>query len=231
MTEGKMQLDPRTKLFLLLIANFLLFFHLGVRTEALFVIFLCVLLVLSGKSRTGFLGAVFYVSVLYVSNRVMAHNQTNFWAILGLMITFVEKFFPCILAGFFAFTTTKVSEWIASMQKLHFPRHIIIPLMVLFRFFPTVRADYHHIRNAMKFRGIAVTVFDVIKQPFLTIEYIFVPLLMSATNTALDLSASSLSRGISAPTAHSSYTNVEFQLQDWLVWGSILTIFALYGGR
>ena len=40
------------------------------------------------------------------------------------------------------------------MKKLHLPEQIIIPMSVIFRFFPTVVEEYNAIGDAMKMRGI-----------------------------------------------------------------------------
>lgn len=52
--------------------------------------------------------------------------------------------------GYITVRTTTVSEFVASMKKLHLPEQIIIPMSVIFRFFPTVVEEYNAIGDAMK---------------------------------------------------------------------------------
>ena len=51
---------------------------------------------------------------------------------------FFMRFVPGIMMGYITVRTTTVSEFVASMKKLHLPEQIIIPMSVIFRFFPTV---------------------------------------------------------------------------------------------
>ena len=62
---------------------------------------------------------------------------------------------PCFITGAYAFTTTSASEFICSMRRMHAPEAVVIPCVVVIRFFPTIAEDYRQIRNAMALRGIA----------------------------------------------------------------------------
>lgn len=67
---------------------------------------------------------------------------------------FFMRFVPGIMMGYITVRTTTVSEFVAAMKKLHLPEQIIIPMSVIFRFFPTVVEEYNAIGDAMKMRGI-----------------------------------------------------------------------------
>ena len=61
----------------------------------------------------------------------------------------IRMLLPCLITGAFAFTTTSPGEFTAALRRMHVPEAVIIPCIVVIRFFPTLREDYRHIRNAM----------------------------------------------------------------------------------
>lgn len=50
----------------------------------------------------------------------------------------------------------------ASMERMHIPQKITIPMSVMFRFFPTVGEEYGSIADAMRMRGIRFGARDII---------------------------------------------------------------------
>ncbi|MFD1899526.1 hypothetical protein GQR36_04045 [Enterococcus termitis] len=77
----------------------------------------------------------------------------------------------------------------------------------------------------MKYRGIAVTTLDLFIHPFQTMEYIIVPILMTAENTSIDLSSAALVRGLVNPTLHTSVYDIRLNVQDY-----ILIVLLIVGG-
>src|SRR5690625_7149235 len=84
------------------------------------------------------------------------------------------------------------------------------------RFFPTIREDYHRIRQAMVFRGIGTGFWDLVKHPIQTLEFILIPLLMNATQVSEDLTISSLTKGLSLPGKHTSIVQLKMTAYDWI---------------
>ena len=76
------------------------------------------------------------------------------------------------------------------------PEAVVIPCVVVIRFFPTIAEDYRQIRNAMALRGIASGGWGLVRHPAQSLEYILIPLLMNATNVAQDLSVAALTKGL-----------------------------------
>lgn len=44
-----------------------------------------------------------------------------------------------------------------AMQRMHLPQAVTIPLVVMFRYIPTLGIEYRQIKNAMAIRGISDT--------------------------------------------------------------------------
>jgi len=69
---------------------------------------------------------------------------------------------------------------------------------------------------------------DLFLHPFQTMEYIIVPILMSAENTSLDLSSAALVRGLANPTTHTSIYEIRLKIQDYVLIG-ILVLSGIIG--
>lgn len=214
----RLRLDPRTKLFLLLEANLLLFCHVDTRTEALLTGFFLLLLFLSGRIRAGVRFALIYAVLLALSLIEPPTHGTGAWlAIFPMLAVGIRMLLPCLITGAFAFTTTTPGEFTAALRRMRIPEAVIIPCIVVIRFFPTLREDYRHIRNAMALRGIPSGGGSLLRHPAQSLEYIIVPLLMNATTVAQDLSVAALTKGLGNPGRHTSMTDIRIGLLDWAV--------------
>ncbi len=65
----------------------------------------------------------------------------------------MTRFAPGIMMGAFLIASTTVSDFIASMKRMHVPENIVIPMSVIFRFFPTIGEENAAITDAMRMRG------------------------------------------------------------------------------
>jgi energy-coupling factor transport system permease protein len=128
-----------------------------------------------------------------------------------------RRLLPTIMAAAFAISGTKNSEWMAALQKMHVPNVLLVPLAVLFRFFPTLVQDFKSIRQAMRFRGISLSAGSILLHPLQSAEYFLIPLLMSAEKTATELSATALVRGLASETPHTTVHELKLRWWDGLV--------------
>ena len=86
----------------------------------------------------------------------------------------------------------------------------------MLRFFPTVKYEFREIIESLRLRGICSW-----KKPLTAVEYLFVPMIFSASKTAEELAAAAEVRGISAEGDQSSRRLIQFKKSDWLI--SIIT--------
>ena len=141
----------------------------------------------------------------------------GFAALFFTLVRFGRLMLPIFMAGILLMKTTSVSEFMLSFERMHLPNKLIIPLSVMFRFIPTISEEWHSIRDAMRFRGIGISVRSVLTKPMMTLEYTMVPLLMSTATIADELAAASLSRGLDADTKRTCIEDVRLRLQDYLL--------------
>ena len=213
---SRLRLDPRTKLFLLLESNLLLFCHVTTQTEALLTGLFLLLLFLSGRIRSGLRFALIYGVLLALSLIEPPVEGPAAWlAVIPMLAVGIRMLLPCLITGALAFTTTSPGEFTAALRRMHVPEAIVIPCIVVIRFFPTLREDYRHIRNAMALRGIPSGNGSMLRHPAQSLEYIIVPLLMNATVVAQDLAAAAMTKGLGALGRHTSMAELRVGLLDW----------------
>lgn len=130
---------------------------------------------------------------------------------------------PTLFIAMSFLQTTKVSEFVAAMEKMHITRKITIPFAVIFRFFPTVADEYHSIQDAMKMRGIGIS-----KGPIAMLEYRLVPLIASVVQIGDELSAAAVARGLGVDTERSNYCKIKIKGLDILLMVLLTAALILY---
>lgn len=211
----KRLLDPRTKLFLLVLAAVYISLQLSVQIEFFLILILVLPFFLAGLPMYGiaFL-AVYAVQLLAFLYLMPLIDSTFLLFIFSFLTNGFRYLLPSIIIGTYAMKTTSVSVWIAAFKKIRLPNWLLIPLAVMARFFPTIREDYRNIRKAMAFRGIGTSFWDLIKHPLKTLEFILIPLLMNATQVSEDLTVSSLTKGLSLPGRHTTIVRLKMTAYD-----------------
>ena len=217
-----MALDPRAKLYLVALANLLLFFHVDVAVEAFTVLLLLLPLAIVGRWAVAARFGCIYL--LLLGTWASALDGGGGWLhMLGLLCVGTRMMIPCLIAGVYAFATTTASQFVCALRRMRIPETIVIPCVVCIRFFPTIHDDYHQIRDAMALRGIAQGPFALLRHPAQSLEYILMPLLMNATGVAQDLSVAALTKGIGISGPHTCHTEIRMHVIDW-VWMLICTV-------
>ena len=126
--------------------------------------------------------------------------------------------------GWYMVKSTSVSEFVTAMERMHFSYFITIPLSVMFRYFPTVAEEYKAIHDAMKMREIGRGV----KNPFTYIEYVLVPIMMSTVRIADELSAASLTKGLSGNTKRTHVCEISIRFIDVILIALSLIMLVLF---
>ena len=222
--------DPRTKLLLLLTMNILLL-SLG-KGESISVLRFCsgflpmVMLMIGGRYRFAFSYLVIYL-VSHGVGHFLLPGMTGFPAlILGFVHSLGTRFVPGGMMGVYFLTTTKVNEFVLAMQKMHVSEKVIIPLSVMFRFFPTVGEESRSISDAMRMRKLGLRYFW--RRPLEVIEYRMVPLMMSVVNIGEELSASALTRCLGDDRRRTSISDGGFGWLDAILFLLCFVLIAAY---
>ena len=217
-------------LFGQLLANLMLFFHVGTGAEAVATGLFLLLFFLSGHTRTGIRLSVVYFGLLAIDLFVVPlAGESILLNLLSLVSVGIRMMLPCIITGAYAFSTTTIGELTAALRRMHVPESVIIPCAVVVRFFPTVQEDYHQIHNAMALRGIAEGKGALLLHPMQSLEYILMPLLMNGNNVAQDLSVAALTKGIGLPGTHTCMTELHLTVWDF-IYPALCTLPLLWKG-
>ena len=143
---GWLHLDPRTKLAILVLFSVVVM--IDVVDGPAYIIrvvmtFIPVLLVcLEGKI---YIGARFTLLYLFATC-LMQFTQKNIHGVAGMLLLFVcymiMQFAPTMITVWYCISTTKISEFMAAMSRMHVPQGIAISIAVMMRFFPTLGEEY-----------------------------------------------------------------------------------------
>ena len=104
-------------------------------------------------------------------------------------------------------TCTPLRYLIVALRQLHIPQKLIVAISVTLRYFPAIREEIGYIRDAMKLRNI---------RGLDRLECTVMPLMVSATETAEELSAAAVTRGIENPARKTSAISLRLTTLDLL---------------
>jgi len=211
-----MRLDPRTKLYMILIVSAVVLmtattpFLWGVRILMTMVPIALLFLEKRYASAVRFL--VFYGVALALTFFFLSEESSGILtAILIGYCGIVVQFLPAMITAWYVVRTTKIDEFMSAMQRMHVPDGITISLAVVMRFFPTIKEEYMAIRDAMKMRGIMFGGGNALKM----IEFRMIPLLFSCVNIGDELSAAAITRGLGGKGKRTSVVELKLHIQDW----------------
>lgn len=223
-------LDPRTKLILLLTITTLMF---STSNEGIMnIVKPCLslvpfaLILSERRFKTAGKYLVLY-AVCLILERIALTSLSGLLSFIVLAVTSImTRFAPGIMTGAYLISSTSISEFIGAMERMHITEKIVIPMSVIFRFFPTISEEYQAIRDAMKMRGRGIRFGG--KNPFLMLEYRLVPLMVSVVKIGDELSAAALTRGLGAPVKRTNVCQIGFHVQDLIAILFCVICFALF---
>ncbi|WP_436854413.1 energy-coupling factor transporter transmembrane component T [Staphylococcus caeli] len=212
-------LDPRIKILMMLIISLIAL--TGGTTGHEIIIRLSVmlipalLLILISKYIIGIICAVVIILAWYGEAFVVIEGQQQIATLLIFIPSgIVTRFLPSLIMGYYIYITTQVETLILGLERMKIPRKITIPIAVMFRFLPTIKAESSSIKDAMKMRGISLGL--AFKKPILYIEYRIVPLLNSVIKIGNELTVASVTRGLNLTYERTSVIDLRTRWFDWL---------------
>ena len=207
MRSWRLDLDPRTKLVLLVLCSFLSMLLWSPLNY--FLVFSAVLLLclLSGGWSIALRGLLTYV-VLWSLQQIGPHLPRPLVMTVAMIGALMQLFLPSFMLAFLLMKTTPASHLAAGLRAWHVPQTVTVPLVLTLRYFPAIGEDWRHIRDAMKLRAL--------KGPLKKVEYTLVPLLVCACNAADELSAAALTRGLDNPAPKTSHRRLHLGGADWV---------------
>ena len=225
--QGTALLDPRCKLLLLIGIGCVSYFSGGELVS--FMLVLAYGLFIAAGSGLGWAVKmnIIYIIVAYL-NALLRYVQVPILLMLTSIIGVAAlKLIPVIMVGLWVLRTTYMDDLIVAFQRMRFPQAVTIPLVVMFRYVPTLRIEYRQIRSSMDIRGISDTLWKRLSHPLATIEYILIPLLMRCLKVTDELAASGTTRGLELECKRYALRPIRFAWPEIVV--SLLGVLFLAG--
>ena len=209
--------DPRTKFLLLLLCVLSATFAPDLVYEVGLVILIGLFALACGRVKVAVWGIIAYGLVYGITTLSVTYASASAQATLLAFFGLIHKVYPCGLIGGIIIGTTRISEFLSAMNKLHAPKSFTIPLAIMLRYIPTIREDWHYIKDAMRLRDVSPTLGGLLTRPAMTLECVYAPLLMAASKAADDLSIASVTRGIENPQPRTCFAKIKFHVSDLVV--------------
>lgn len=216
--RGTALLDPRCKGALLIILGLASYFVNGEVVSLMLILAAAIFISAGNGLKLAIKLVVSYVVVAILCALLRFVSLPFLSVIMSVFGVTVLKILPIAIMGAWILQTTYMDDVMVAFQRMRLPQAITIPLVVMFRYIPTLRSEYRQIRNTMDIRGISDTVWKRIAHPLMTIEYILVPLLMRCLKVTDELAASGTTRGLELECKRYALRPVQFS------WPEIATV-------
>ena len=207
-TQRKAQyLDPRVGALLLVLANVVAFSQKSFGVELAWIVFLALLTALYGCRAMALKWLAAFAAVLLLQWYILPASPKLVATSFSIFTNYARRMFPCLMVGMLMVRRTPLRNLIVGMRKLHIPQKLIIAISVTLRYFPAIREEVGYIRDAIKLRNIHGAE---------KVECLVVPMMVSATGTAEELSAAAVTRGIENPVRKTSTVQLRLSAVDIL---------------
>ena len=182
--HGTALLDPRCKILLLVCIGFVSYFLAGEVVSLALMLVYGLFIALGNGGKWAAKMIITYIVVAYL-NALLRYVQVPVLSvIMSVFGVTVLKLIPIVMMGLWILRTTYMDDLMVALQRMRLPQAVTIPLVVMFRYIPTLRIEYRQIRSTMDIRGISDTVWKRVCHPLATIEYILIPWNVSGMHCA-----------------------------------------------
>ncbi len=205
--KANLPIDPRSAILLLFIANVVGFMQDSLLVEFAAFTALTILLVYCGCGRQGLKWGMIFGLVLVLQYHIFPIAPPFVAASFAVLLVYIRKMLPCLMIGTIIVRKIHMRYLLLALRKWRVPQKLIIPLSVTLRYFPAIKEEITHIRDAMKLRRI---------NGIAKIECLVVPLIISAAGTAEELAAAAVTRGIDNPVKKTSAVDIRFSFIDYI---------------
>ncbi len=222
---GGLGIDPRTALLALLLINII---ALSMRSQAaLYLVAIMSVAALASTRRPRVFWAISLVicgcfAVFSLLPLLSTSDLSMFFATLGYWFS---RFGVSAAIGAYLLLTITAGDMISTLYRLRAPSFLSVPLTVMLRYLPSARQEMVAIREAMSLRGIPVNLSALLRHPMRTVEYLVVPLLVSSSRLADDLTASGLVRGLGGNARPTPLRDSEFSWRDGMALMAVVGVF------
>lgn len=210
-------LDPRCKVALLILIGCVSYFLNGEICSLALIIGFAFFVAIGNGTNWALKMLIFYIVIAYLNALLRYISIPVLSVIMSVFGVTILKLVPIAMMGIWILHTTHMDDLMVSLQRLRLPQSVTIPLVVMFRYIPTLKIEYRMIRNTMDIRGISDTVWKRFFHPISTTTYILIPLLMRCLKVTDELAASGTTRGLELEEKRYALNPICFSWREWMV--------------
>lgn len=225
---SRLNLDPRTKILLMILTVIAATTGPNLEYECILVLLIGIIGFMNKKYSYSVKGILGFLLLYLFTTVYLRDHAGTIYTMLIAWFSLIFQLYPCGMLAGIVISSTSISEFLAAMSKIHVSKKITIPLVIMMRYFPVIGEDWHFIKDAMRLRDVEPSFIGFFKNPALTLECVYVPLLMAASNTADELTVAAMTRGIENPKNRTSLCEVNIRILDVLI--AILFLCFTVGG-
>jgi energy-coupling factor transport system permease protein len=218
-------LDPRVQIAILVAMNLLATTPTPAALDAMAVLSAAAVLLYCGRAAAA-AGWLAGYAVIWVITLLCSASADPFLVSVGALFMLLRKVYAIALLATNLVVTVRVGELACALQRIHIPRLVIIALSTALRFFPTLAAEASAVVDAMKLRGVRLSVGNLLRHPLKMIEYFAVPLILRVSVVTDEIARAATVRGIDSKHERSSLYALHAGAADWffLLWFVALTV-------
>lgn len=132
------------------------------------------------------------------------------------LIAFIAlRIYPFVMLGIALKKSTNIAEITTALTRLRLHRGIILSIVVMIRYLPAMKDNFRVIVDAMRLKGIPVSLGYVVRHPMKAIEYFVVPMLFRSEKITEEFSGAALVKGYEYSGTRTSYFDVRMGGKDW----------------
>lgn len=224
-SSGVRRLDPRVSLFVLVLMNIQMAFSSSIWFELTLVGLSVICYIYCGRFVPLCRWGGFYVAFALIGYVLMLSGN-SFLSPFAASFLVYRHVLPLFMFAANMIATTRAGELACALQRLRLPSRLIVALVVAIRFFPTIGREFKAVSEAMKTRGIGLSVASVVGHPIRTVERLLVPVIARLGTVADELGNAVVVRGVETDRKRSSYYSLKLGAFDGVVAGLAIVFFA-----
>lgn len=207
-------LDARTHLFVLLLTSSLAFLAREFMQTDLLVALCMLYMGINGMKRNALQWGFLYILLRLLCDMLATSHVGAFVVIIYSLV----KMVPLTMIGT-TLMSNSPSALMCAYTKMHVPKSILVMLCILLRFFPVLKMELYSIRDGIRARGIFSRWYSLLRNPALTYECFFMPLIVRCLKLSTELASSAELRGIECSCDRTSIYPIGFKVVDGIVVG------------
>ncbi|MDR2106115.1 MAG: energy-coupling factor transporter transmembrane protein EcfT [Coriobacteriales bacterium] len=226
------RLDPRVQIAVLVIMNLLATTPTPTALDVAGVFSAAAILIYCARAAAAVTWLAVYAGI-WVGALLCSVSGDPFFASVGAMLMMIRKVYAIAMLATNLIVTVRTGELACALQRMRLPRLIVVALSVALRFFPTLAAEASAVMDAMKLRGVRLSLGNLIRHPLKMLEHFAVPLILRVSVVTDEISRAATVRGIDSRHRRSSLYVLRARAADWffLLWFAAFAVVSVVLAR